>query len=191
MEEDYYKTQASVKEYIHLAKEVNGKQLIDKLKNVLSDRSTLLEIGSGPGKDWKILNQSYHAIGSDNSPEFLNYLGTTNPNGEFLTLDAVTLETDKKFDGIYSNKVLHHLDDSELVDSIRRQHEILHYDGIICHSFWKGTGFEIFKGLFVNYYNEFDLKKLFSAYFKVLSIENYSEFEDGDSLVLIAQKINH
>ena len=62
----YYKTKESVDEYIKLAKDVNGKQQIEKLERVLPPNSVLLEIGSGPGTDWKILNNSFNVIGSDN-----------------------------------------------------------------------------------------------------------------------------
>ncbi len=144
MEGDYYKTKESVSEYIKLAKDVNGKALIEKLKRILPLNSSLLEIGTGPGSDWNILNNSYKAIGSDNSPEFLNRLIGKNPKGEFLELDAATLITNRQFDGIYSNKVLHHLKTKELENSISRQHKILNPSGIICHSFWKGEGSEIF-----------------------------------------------
>lgn len=189
MEGEYYKTKESVKEYIQLAKDINGKQLIERLKQVLPLNSVLLEIGSGPGTDWKILHSSYDVTGSDNSTEFLNHLISENPNGEFLELDAMTLKTDKKFDGVYSNKVMHHLKDNELIDSIKRQYGILNPDGIICHSFWNGDGSEIFKGLFVNYHNEESLKDAFKGYFEILSIEIYKEFENEDSLLLIGRKI--
>ena len=185
---EYYKTKESVKDYIKLAKDVNGKQLIEKLEQVLPFNSVLLEIGSGPGTDWKILNKSYNVIGSDNSTDFLNHLAAENPDGEFFELDAITLKTNKKFDGIYSNKVMHHLKDNELANSIKRQYEILNPDGIICHSFWKGEGSEIFKGLFVNYHCESILKKVYKEYFEIISIESYNEFEDGDSLLLIGRK---
>lgn len=188
MKEEYYKTKESVKEYIELAKEVNGSELIEKLKQFLPLSSTILEIGSGPGTDWEILNESYNVIGSDFSTEFLSYLVSENPKGEFLELNAISLKTDKKFDGIYSNKVLHHLKDNELIDSVKKQFEILNSDGIICHSFWKGEGSEIFKGLFVNYHSEMTLKELFQAHFEILSIEEYKEFEDKDSLLLLGRK---
>lgn len=188
MKGEYYKTQRSVDEYINLAKGVNGKELIEKLNKILPSNSALLEIGSGPGIDWRILNKSYNVIGSDNSNQFLNHLINENPNGEFLDLDAITLNTDKKFDGIYSNKVFQHLKDNELSDSIKRQAEILKTNGIICHSLWKGEGSEIFNGLFVNYHEEESLKEVFSAYFEILSTETYKEFEDNDSILLIARK---
>lgn len=111
-----------------------------------------------------------------------------NPTGEFLELDAVTLKTDRKFDGIYSNKVLQHLKDEELAESIKRQFELLNANGVICHSFWKGEGDEVFKGLFVNYHKEEGLTDLFNEYFEVLLIEAYKEFEEGDSLLLIGKK---
>ena len=188
MEGEYYKTKESVDEYIKLAEDVNGKQLIEKLKQVLLPNSDVLEIGSGPGTDWNILNETYNVIGSDNSTEFLDYLIKKNPNGEFIELDAISIETDKKYDGIYSNKVMHHLTDKELVDSIKRQYEILNPNGIICHSFWKGEGSEIFKGLFVNYHNSIDLIEFYKAYFEILTIEKYQEFEDEDSILLIGRK---
>jgi len=188
MKGEYYKTKESVEEYIRLAKDVNGSQLIEKLERVLPANSVLLELGSGPGTDWQILNESYNVIGSDNSTEFLNHLNAVNPNGVFLELDATTLKTNKKFDGIYSNKVMHHLKDNELIDSIKRQYEILNSNGIICHSFWKGKGSEIFKGLFVNYHSGVSLKRIFKEYFKIISIESYKEFEDDDSLLLIGKK---
>jgi len=188
MEGAYYKTKESVEEYIHLAKDVNGQSLIDKLEQVLPKDAKVLELGSGPGTDWNILNQTYHVVGSDNSSEFLNHLKQAHPTGEFLDLDAITLDTTKQFDGIYSNKVLHHLKDDELVKSLKRQYDILTTDGIICHSFWKGEGSEVFKGLFVNYHDEEHLRTLFGSYFTILSIETYAEFEDGDSLLVLGQK---
>ena len=188
MNGDYYKTKESVTEYIKLAKGFNGKELIEQLERQLPANSVLLEMGSGPGADWEILNKTYNTIGSDNSIEFLKHLNSQNPEGEFIELDAVTLKTEKKFDGIYSNKVLHHLTDNELKDSIKRQHDILHPNGIICHSFWKGEGSEVFKGLFVNYHSDKALNEKFKDYFEILSIEEYKEFEDNDSLLLIGKK---
>jgi len=188
MTKKYYKTKESVEEYIRLAKDVNGGELIEKLKEFLPSESTLLEIGTGPGTDWSILKGDYEVVGSDNSPEFLKHLNAKYPNGAFLELDAITLHTNQKFDGIYSNKVMHHLKDNELVDAIKRQCDVLQPDGIICHSFWRGEGSEVFKGLFVNYHTEQSLKDYFEEQFEILKIEFYAEFEEADSLLLIAKK---
>jgi trans-aconitate methyltransferase len=188
MNGEYYRTKESVEEYINLAKDVNGRQLIEELEKFLPADSDLLEIGSGPGTDWNILNKKYNVIGSDNSKEFLNHLISKNPDGEFLEVDAVTIQVNNRYDGLYSNKVLHHLKDDELVNSIKRQYEVLNPRGIICHSFWKGEGSKIFKGLFVNYHKEKNLKDFFSENFEILSLHSYPEFEEGDSLLLIGRK---
>jgi hypothetical protein len=102
--------------------------------------------------------------------------------------DASTLEIEKKFGVIYSNKVLHHLTDEQLMNSSKRQFELLEKDGLICHSFWKGTGSEVFKGLFVNYHTKKELELVFQDDFEILVLESYEEFEENDSLLLIGKK---
>lgn len=188
MNDAYYKTEASVKEYIKLANGFDGAQLIEKLNPYLPLRSSVLEIGSGPGTDWQLLNKSYKVTGSDNSKEFLSHLTKTYPNETFLNLDAISLNTAMKFDGIYSNKVMHHLTDDELSQSINKQKAILNTNGIICHSFWKGEGSEIFKGLFVNYHEKANLKKFFGDNFEILYLGLYKEFDEDDSILLIGKK---
>ena len=105
--------------------------------------------------------------------------------GTFIQLNAITLGTEKTFNAIYSNKVLHHLTDEELKTSIKRQWEILEPDGFICHSFWKGEGSETFKGMLVNYHDEQKLKALFEEYFNLITIHPYQEFEEDDSLYFV------
>ncbi len=187
-EEKYYHTKESVDEYIKLAEGFSGNELITSLKTFLPKKSTLLEIGSGPGTDWNILNKTYSVTGSDNSNAFINHLKSSNPNGEFIMLDAATLKVDNKFDGIYSNKVLHHLTDNELKTSILRQKELLNPNGIICHSFWKGEGDETFKGMYVKYHTQKALLGFFEEHFDLLVLENYQEFDADDSILLIGRK---
>lgn len=188
MSTDYYRSKEAVSSYIKAAADVDSRSLIEKLKGVLPAGKSLLELGSGPGTDWQILNETYQVVGSDFSQEFMTHLKTENPDGEFLNLDATTLETDLKFDGIYSNKVLHHLEDDELNQSITAQLEILKPEGIICHSFWKGEGTDMFNGMFVNYQSSEELKKLFDVDFSIILMEEYQEFEPDDSILMIAKK---
>ena len=188
MKTDYYNTKESVEEYIKLAEGVNGYELIEKLKAFLPEESSLLEIGSGPGTDWEILKKTFNVIGSDYSSEFLKHLQSRHPDGEFLVLDAITLEVETKFDGIYFNKVFQHLANDDLELSIKRQHDILNEGGIILHSFWKGEGSEVFKGLLVNYQTQETLTHFYQELFDIISIENYKEFEDDDSILLLARK---
>jgi len=184
----YYHTKESVEDYIRKAKDHNGAQLIDRLKKYLPAGSSLLEIGSGPGTDWRLLNEIYDVIGSDNSLEFLKHLRINNPGGEFFELDASSLDTRKTFDGIYSNKVLHHLEDEVLEESIKRQYEILNPGGIVCHTFWKGEDSEIYNDLFVNYHTDEGIRFLFEKHFDPLLIQFYQEFEKADSILYIGKK---
>jgi len=188
MAEDYYQTKESVEEYIKLAKDADGRHLIKKLKQYVLPNSRLLEIGSGPGSDFQLLKKDFQVVGSDFSTEFLRRLKENHINDKFLQLDAITLETREKFDGIYSNKVLQHLSDDELKKSIKRQSAILNSGGIICHSFWKGEGEEIFNGLLVNYQLDTSLRSLFEGHFEILLLEEYKEFEEKDSILLIGKK---
>lgn len=188
MEENYYKSKESVEEYIRLAKDVNGGILINHLKNHLESGSQVLEIGSGPGTDWEILSEIFEVTGSDNSAKFIEHLQATFPSGDFLELDAETLKTDNKFQGIYSNKVLHHLTDDQLQASIERQFQMLNAGGVVCHSFWEGKGSEIFKGLFVNYHEENKIRKFFENHFDSLLVLHYAEFEEEDSILYLGKK---
>ncbi|MGL1889374.1 MAG: class I SAM-dependent methyltransferase [Reichenbachiella sp.] len=184
----YYHTKESVQEYIQLAKNISGDKLIEQYLPHLTPESRLLEIGSGPGTDWSILKKAHKTIGSDYSLEFINHLNINYPNGTFIELDAITLDTSLSFGGIYANKVMHHLKDDQLNKSIKRHYEILNKKGVICHSFWKGEGSEMFKGMFVNYHNESSLRKSYEKYFEILVLEEYKEIEENDSILLIARK---
>lgn len=166
----------------------DGRLLINRLKEFLPAGSRVLEIGSGPGKDWNLLKDVYRVIGSDNSKAFLDHLRATFPVGEFLELEAETLLTGEQFDGIFSNKVLHHLEDEALVNSIKRQFELLHPGGIVCHSFWYGQDSEFYNNMFVNYHSDEGIRILFGDYFHHKLFHYYREFEEADSFLYIGQK---
>jgi len=183
-----YHTKESVEEYIKMALGHDGKLIIAKLRKYLPPGAHLLEIGSGPGTDWELLQEQYKVLGSDQSQEFLNHLQTRFPEGEFLKLDAESLLTDRLFDGIYTNRVLHHLEDDALQNSILRQYEILRPGGIVCHTFWHGQDSEIYNELFVNYHSDDGVRMLFGDYFDTLLIHYYKEFEKGDSFLYIGKK---
>lgn len=188
MSSKFYHTKESVDQYLSMAEGYDGGFLINHLKEFLPEKSSVLEIGSGPGKDIVLLSERYNVTGSDYSLEFLDRLKVKFPNVEFLHLNAAKLETDKKFDAVYSNKVLHHLTDEELSDSLSQQHDILNEGGIVCHSFWKGEGEESYEGMYVNNHTKDDLSKQFAIGFIILKMITYREMEDNDSILVIAQK---
>ncbi|MCB0739309.1 MAG: class I SAM-dependent methyltransferase [Bacteroidetes bacterium] len=188
MKEGYYHTSESVKEYIELAKDVNGAEHIAEIQKYLAENSKLLELGTGPGTDFEILSKTYHVTGSDYSSEFIKHLENKYPKAKLLEVNAAQIPSETIFDGIYSNKVLHHLSDNELESSVKTQHAALTENGLICHTFWKGEGYEIFKGMYVNYHSKAEIKGLFQNHFEIIELTEYAEFEEGDSIRLIARK---
>ncbi len=181
----FFDTEKGVEEYIKMTDGYDGEELIKILKKYLPVNSTVLELGIGPGKDMDILKKSYKVTGSDYSQVFLEKYKKNNQEADLINLDAVTLQTERKFDCIYSNKVLHHLTREDLAESFQRQKEILNPNGIAFHSFWKGTKTENMEGLLFTYYEREDLKKLAESNFDVLVSEVYTEIEKNDSIFTI------
>jgi len=181
----FFDTEKGVEQYIKMAEGYDGAELITILEKYLPENSTILELGMGPGKDTDILKKSYAVTGSDNSQIFLDRYKKNNPDADLLLLDATSLQTQQKFDCIYSNKVLHHLTREDLVKSLQRQKEILNPNGIAFHSFWKGNKTENMEGLLFTYYEMDDLKKMPENDFEVLATETYTEMEKDDSIYII------
>ena len=179
----------NVLEYIEMTKGYDGHDLIDILQKYLPDGSTLLELGMGPGKDLDVLAEHYKVTGSDRSLLFLDRYRKLNPSADLLQLDALKLETERKFDCIYSNKVLHQLTTEELRQSFRRQAELLNTGGIALHSLWYGDkpeeqhlGFRLF------YYTEETLQQVIGEEFEVVQITREKDIEEGDSLAIVLRK---
>jgi cyclopropane fatty-acyl-phospholipid synthase-like methyltransferase len=184
----YYNTKKGIKEYIKRSKDWDGSKLIKILKKHLPKKSTLLEIGIGPGRDFDILKKTYMVTGSDSSQVFLDRYKKNNKNADLLQLDAVTIRIDRKFDCIYSNKVLHHLTKAELKKSFARQKEVLNQNGIVFHCFWKGDKVEKKRGPLFMYYEIDVLKKIIGNNFDIIEIKIFTEMEKDDSIYVVLKK---
>jgi cyclopropane fatty-acyl-phospholipid synthase-like methyltransferase len=182
----FYDDEETARQYISMAEGYDGRELIEILSSHLPQKSSVLEIGMGPGVDLKILKQHFQVTGSDNSQFFLDRYRNSNPDADLLFLDAVELDTKRTFDCIYSNKVLHHLTNDELATSLGRQKAILADNGLVMHSFWRGEGTEEHFGLkFVNH-TESSLRSIFGDVFNIVDIVTYKEMEEDDSLYVLA-----
>jgi len=181
----FFDTEKGVEQYLKMAEGYDGAELIKILQKHLPANSTVLELGIGPGKDLDILKKSYTVTGSDYSQIFLDKYKKNNPDADLFLLDVTTLQTEQKFDCVYSNKVLHHLTKEDLIKSLQRQKEILNPNGIAFHSFWKGNKTENMEGLLFTYYEIEDLKKITEDDFEILAIETYTEMEKDDSIYVI------
>ena len=181
----FFDTKKGVEQYITMVEGYDGAELIKILQKYLPANSTVLELGMGPGKDMDILKKSYKVTGSDNSQIFLDKYMEKHQDADLLLLDAITIQTDRKFDCIYSNKVLHHLTKEDLIKSFLRQKQILNPNGIAFHSFWKGNKTESIEGLLFTYYEKEDLKKIIESDFEILVLATYMEMEKDDSIYAI------
>ena len=103
-------------------------------------------------------------------------------------MDAITLDTPRTFDCIYSNKVLQHLTVDEHIESINAQARVLNSEGIILHTFWHGQGEVDYDGLRFQYYDESKIESLYKKDYEILTICRYTEDEPDDSVYLIARK---
>ncbi len=181
----YYDSIEHVEQYCSMADGYDGRNLIDRLKVYLPAGSSVLELGMGPGTDLDMLRQSYEAVGSDTSILFLERYRETQPDAALLQLDAVTLRTDLKFDAVYTNKVMHHLDYSQMKASFQRQIEILDGSGIMMHSFWYGEQIERFEGLSFYQVTEEILSQLLPPGIEIIELQRYTEMDEQDSLYMI------
>lgn len=186
---DYYDNEANIEEYIKMAKGYDGRQLLPILRKHLKSGSTVLELGMGPGVDLDLLAQEYQVTGSDRSKIFLDRYRRSHPGADLVDLDAVRMEIDRKFDCIYSNKVLHHLTRNELRKSLRKQANTLNADGILFHTFWQGDGELEHSGMRTVYYTESTLKELVGSEYEVVEIGRYAEMDEDDSLYVILKRV--
>jgi trans-aconitate 2-methyltransferase len=109
------------------AQEIWAKELLQKLK--LKTHENVLDLGCGDGKiTAEIANLIIDgsAVGVDSSESMINLARAKYPpkkykNLSFMIMDAKRLMFDEKFDVVFSNAVLHWVDDhSEVLEGINR-----------------------------------------------------------------------
>ena len=187
---NYYHNAENAASYVAMCEGYDAAGQLQGLYSVLPENSSLLEIGSGPGNDMALLKSRYHVTGSDYSPAFIDILKLRFPESLILSLDAVSIETDKQFDGIYSNKVLHHLTDVELESSFRRQAELTKSGGFVFHLIWQYVeNPKVDEALIFKARNADEFTALMGDSFELVSAEEFGEFEKGDSIAILARKV--
>ena len=186
----YFDDENNVKDYIKMLENYNYDPmiLINILKKHLTKGSTLLELGMGPGQDLNIIKNYYNVTGSDSSQIFIDRYKKKHPESDIIQIDARDIRIKRKFDCIYSNKVLIHLTKEECYLSIKQQNKILNPKGILFHTFWYGTKTEKYKELLFTYYIEEELKNFVKNDYNIIRIERYTEDKKDDSILLIVQK---
>lgn len=184
---EFYNDPVKVDEYEKMCEEYDGSELYSVLNKHLIEDSSLLELGSGPGNDIRYLKTKYSVTGSDLSDEFLIRSKKRYTDIPFIKLDAVSIKTDLTFDCLFSNKVLHHLTLAELEMSLKRQQKVIVPDGLFAHTFWLGDKEFTMEGMLFVFHNREHLVNLVSKYFSIKELYDYKEFEEGDSIFILAQ----
>ena len=184
----FYDSEQNVDTYVRMAEGIDGRDLVAVLERHLSTGSSVLEIGMGPAKDLPWLDRRFRATGSDNSKIFVERARAVDPSADVLALDAVTLETDRRFDAIYSNKVLHQLTPDDLACSLVAQHWVLRPGGIALHSLWHGDRLEVDGDEHCQYYTAQTFADQVGGSFEIVETEAYTEMEDDDSLYVVLRR---
>ena len=185
----FYDTKKNIENYIHMAHGYDGKELVAALRKYAPKRASALELGMGPGVDFELLERAgYIVTGSDSSELFLQRYRDRHPKADLMRLDASTLDTERQFDVIYSNKVLHHLTRIDLAKSFRRQHELLRSGGIAIHGLWYGDTQEKMHGLLFINYTEETIREIIDHRFETLLVQRYTEMSTDDSLCVVVRR---
>lgn len=189
----FFMKEENVNQYIEMTKEYDPTSIVNKVKKYLPKGSTLLELGMGEGRDLELLSKEYKVVGSDNSEVFINKYKEKNKGIEVLPIDAIMMNTERTFDCIYSNKVLHHLTKKDFIKSLNLQKNNLNNKGIIFMTLWNGEYREeiMFDGeIRFTYYLENDIREIVKNDYDIVTIETYNEFEEheNDSLLVILRK---
>jgi len=184
---DFYNDPLKVDEYEQMCDGYDGTELYQVIDKYLHKNTTLLELGSGPGNDIQYFQSKYKVTGSDLSDEFLSRCRSRFVDVRFEKLDAVLIETDEKYDCVFSNKVLHHLDRVTLEKSLKRHQQVIKPNGIFAHTFWLGDKVFTMEGMLFVFYDRDELLDLVSRYFTIREVYDYKEFEEGDSILIVAE----
>jgi len=193
-----FDTAEGVEQYARMCEGYDGRALVERLVALApardgAERCELLELGMGLGKDLDLLAEHVRVTGSDSSQAFLTRYRTHHPDTphELLELDAATLaglDPARRFDLIFSNKVLQHLSQAELAASLRRQAAHLRAGGLAFHTLWHGEGEQEHGGMRFVYYTRETLAPLVPAELGVETCERYTELETDDSLLVVLRR---
>lgn len=184
-----YDTAEGARAYARMAQGFDGRTHVERLAQLLKPGSSVLELGMGPGVDLDMLAEKFAVVGSDLSPAFLDRYTRLRPGIELEKLDAITIDTARDFDAIYSNKVLQHLTREELRLSLICQSEILRPGGVILHGLWAGSFSNDHNGLHDTRYLPETLEPLVPQSLNITECSFYTEMERDDSLRVILQPI--
>ena len=105
--------------------------LVNKI-NIEHTPVNVVDIGCGPGNSSQVLLQRWpksNLIGIDNSPAMIEKAKKDYPNQEWILTDAISFESDIKFDVIFSNATIQWLTDHE--NLFEKINDMLSENGVV------------------------------------------------------------
>lgn len=119
---------------------------LDKFLDLLKNGSSILDAGCAFGRDTGYMqNLGYAAEGSDLSVVLVNRAKELYPSISFTVADIRKLPyNDRRFDGIWCNATLLHLNDDDMKIALVELRRILKTNGALCCSLKKGEGEDTF-----------------------------------------------
>lgn len=185
----YWDEAKNVDDYERMVEGYDGRALVEYLTTQIPAGASVLELGMGPGKDLDMLRERDLTVtGSDASAVFVDRYLQRHPQVDVIRLDAVTMQIDRTFDAIYSNKVLQHLTREQMRRSLARQVECLKPGGVCLHALWHGEEIQEHHGLRFTQYTEALVREVLPAGLEIAEALRYAEMEEGDSLRVLLRR---
>lgn len=179
----------TAKIYSLIVKSSRDAFVINKFMEYVNSSKTVLELGSGTGKDFSVFSKKYKITGSDYSDVFLKILRKKFKECNFHKLNALTMDIEDKYDVIYSNKVLQHLKPKQLEASLKEQYRVLNNGGILFHTIWKGLPEDKKTNRIPNVLYTKEYIERIKGDFSIIDYIEYKEFEENDSFIIILKKL--
>lgn len=185
----YFDVEDNVDGYLKMVADYDGGPLIATFAERVPAGARVLEIGMGGGADLDLLAEAgYEATGSDASSVFLQRYADRGGRCPTLQLDARLLDTDQRYDALFSNKVLQHLTLDEMAASLRRQAALLEPGGVAFHTLWRGEDCEEHHGMLFTQYTRARLEELLPESLEIVELVTYDEMAPGDSLWVLLRR---
>lgn len=109
--------------------------IISILREELPRFKKVLELGSQKGDDLKLLNEYFEVVASEDTKVKTRYLKDEFIDIRVILLDAISMDTHKKFDCIYSKNIFDNNSLYEISQSFENQKKVLNKEGLIFHIF--------------------------------------------------------
>lgn len=150
-------------------------------------KSTLLELGSGPGRDGLFfLENGFKVTCIDLSPENINLCREKGLTAYVMDMSNMFFP-DNSFDAVYSLNSMLHLSKAELPGVLKDIHYILRPGGLFYMGVYGGNDFEGVRvndwadpPRFFSYYTDEDIQKVVGEVFEILDFRRIIYQEDID-----------